>query len=179
MAKISFYGLDSAKCEPLGLAVRTTMEGESKQTYFSFKRYGKKRALKLAKILCDELTKKQRETSAYRSLEYSRKKYNSDGESLIKVNNINFQLRKGKGPILGYKLQGLDSGLGVSRTSRFDNEYGFIIAYRKCCLKKIDVEVLEYQSEWLEYWESLRPSWSEVKTHFLKRYQYSDWRELV
>lgn len=175
MARVKIYKEGEHKAGFIGAAVRTKIDGEHVQRYFSFKQMTERRARREAKAFAAEISDLQTECYEWRYFE--RKKFTSNAgfKTIIQVHNITTHLSS-RGPQIKYVLYGKKQNrAAASRQRKFLDEQTFIEAYRDCCIKRAHTELDAYHKEWIEYWESLRPSWAMVKRYYFKRYQFGDW----
>lgn len=175
MAKIKIYEPGEHGSGFVGAAIRTTVGPEKIQEYFSFKQYGKKEALKRAKTRLEEINALQADYNYDRSLTQKRSSYGGRVH-IIKINQIVLSVGKRGYPYVRFVAQPAHNRYYVTKKERsFKNEAEFIEAYRTCAMAKIEFENLDYQDEWLAYYESLRPAFRTVKKFYKDHYQFTRW----
>ena len=176
MALIKIYAPGEHGAGFCGAAIRTKILGEPIQEYFSFKQYGKKKAMRLAKERLAEINELQLIREAQSKLEGKRNSHYRGVKHILCVNHFTMRLDKARSPTMFYSVQ-YDRKTLIKFQRTFKNRNDFEMAYRLCCIKKIQFEKLEYSQDWLDYYEALRPSFKKVKKYFYANYGYSDWNE--
>lgn len=172
MSGLMIYEKGQHKAGFIGAAIRTKVKGEDVQLYFSFKEYGREKAIELAAQCSMDIDELHRLKNEAINLSLSEKIYK--GKALFcRVKNVSFGLDRGRHPFIVY--QNITSNITTKKSTFYtelDCDYAFYTACRFKAIQEYGKNVIELT----EHWVSARPSWAEVQAYYKKRYQFIDWK---